>query len=139
TGPQLQDALGLLLRYSAQTRHLLDDLQLERGGADSLNVGLRGCQEPRAPFRSSDVRLCAQFRNQELRQKLARSRELLERVLSVLPYIAVRVVALRQEKEADGFVVHRKRQAHLERPPGGLASGGVAVEREHQLVGQLEK
>src|SRR2546430_8176044 len=40
TGPQLQDALGLLLRYSAQTRHLLDDLQLERGGADSLNVGL---------------------------------------------------------------------------------------------------
>jgi hypothetical protein len=57
----------------------------------------------------------------------------------VLADEGVRILAVGQEEEADRLVVRRERQAHFQRPPGGLAAGGVAVEAEHQLVGEAQE
>ena len=38
-----------------------------------------------------------------------------------------------------GLVVRRERQAHLERAPGGLAAGRIAVEAENNLVGEAQQ
>ena len=90
------------------------------------------------PSACRGIGVCSQLGQQELRKRLRLAHQVLESVLAVLAHVGVRILAVGQEQEADRLVVRRERQAHFERAPGRLAAGGVAVEAEHQLVGQAQ-
>src|SRR5438128_482636 len=87
----------------------------------------------------SGVGLRAQLAEKELGKRLRLAGQLLDPFLAVAADIRVRVFALGKKQEAQRLMVERERQAHVQGAPGCLAASGVAVEAEHQLVGELEK
>ena len=100
---------------------------------------LRSGEEAGASLGIVEVMLRPEFGDQELRQRRRFTHQLLESLLAVLADVAVRIVFLGQEKETDRLGVGRKRQADLQRTPGSLAPGIVAVVREHQFVGEAQQ
>ena len=114
-------------------------MQPQRRRRHLLHIGLGDRNEARAPLGRGEIALGAQLGEQELTEGLRFAELALEAFVSVPAHIGVRVLALRQEEEADRLVVRGERQAHFQRPPGGLAAGGVTVEAEHHRIRQAQE
>jgi hypothetical protein len=63
----------------------------------------------------------------------------LERSATAGAHEVVRVLAVGQEQEARVLAVGQDRKRVLERPPGGLAAGRIAVEAEDHRIGEPEE
>ena len=100
---------------------------------------MRTSEESGAALGIVQVVLGPELGDEEFGQGGRCAHQLLENLLAVLADVAVRIVFLGQEQEADRLAVGRERQADFERAPGRLASRLVAVESEHQLLGQAQQ
>ncbi len=138
-GRRTEQPAQLVLGQAGQRGQPVPDQRRQHRRADPAQERPGRRHQRRAALVAHRRMPCGELRQQELGQRRRPLDLALERVLAAPADEIVRILALGQEQERELLAVGDHRQRVLERAPGRLAPGVVAVEAEHDVVGESQQ